>query len=388
MRQPSDETGGSIMRHISTTRSRRRLAALAVTLLIGAAACEPATGPSARGKLDTAAVLADYGALDGVMASETWAGLQALAGRTPLSTSAAVSALRIVPSVASPASGSRAHIGGVLRELSAATRRSAGAAGTAFARTLISPSHLGRTFVYDATRDDYVVDPARTGAPSNGVRFILYAVDGSGRPNPAREIGSADLLDEGASSGATIVLRLVVTRQGVTRIDYRTSVLPENATGHIDVSGFATDDDGTRLDFDIGVNGTEQGGKSLIDADFDLAVNARNFHIDGRVRGVEDGREGDGAISVTARHGATSFRVTAEGDGETIDGTIFLNDVIFVTVSGDVQNPTLKGASGQPITEQELRVVREVLHSVDDVFALVEELVRPVEQLLLLGWIL
>ncbi|MEP7381736.1 MAG: hypothetical protein ABI910_08625 [Gemmatimonadota bacterium] len=370
-----------------TTRCRRALAMLGTTLLVGAAACEPATGPSARGELDAAAVLADYGAMDGVFASETWAGLQALAGRSPLSASTAVLALRVVPGVASSAGG-RAYLAGFLREVAEASRTGVVATGSPFARTIISPTHLGRTFVYDAARDDYVVDPTRTGAPSNGVRFILYAVDGSGHPIPAREIGSADLLDEGSSAGATIVLRLVVTKQGSTRIDYRTSVLPGNGTGRIEVSGFATDDDGTRLDFDIGVTGTDQGGKSLIDADFDLGVHARNFRIQGTVRGVEDGREGDGAISVTARHGATSFRVVVEGDGETLDGTIFLNDATFVTVSGDARNPTLRGASGQPVTEQELRVVRAVLHAVDDVFAMVEDLVRPVEQLLLLGWIL
>ena len=80
------------MRNISTTRSRRVLAVLTVTLLSGAVACERATSPSERGELDAAAVLADYGALNGVTASETWEGLQALAGRTPLSASAAVSA--------------------------------------------------------------------------------------------------------------------------------------------------------------------------------------------------------------------------------------------------------------------------------------------------------
>ncbi len=375
------------MIHASTTRSRRAWSALATILLVGAAACESATAPSARGKLDPAAVLADYGALDGVLTDETWEGLQALAGRAPLTANAAVSALRIVPSVAEPLAG-RAYVAGLMRNLAEASRNGAQQKETAFGRTLISPTHLGRTFVYDAARDEYVVDPARSGAPTNGVRFILYALDAGGRPNPAREVGSADLLDEGASGGATIVLRLVVTKQGVTRIDYRTSVVPSDGSGHIDVSGFATGDDGTRLDFAIGVTGTNQGGTSHIDADFDLAVRARSFQIKGTVRGVEDGRDGDGTISITARHGATSFRVVAEGDGETIDGTIFLNDATFVTVSGDVRNPTLLGAAGKPVTEQELRVVREVLHAVDDVFALVEDLVRPVEQLLLLGWIL
>lgn len=383
----SDATGGTIMIHPPTTRSRRAIAAFGALVLIGAAACERSTAPSARGKLDPAQVLADYGALDGVLASETWSGLQALAGRSPLGASAAISALRVVPSAASSGAG-RAYVAGFVHQLAAAAR--AGALGNAstFARTLISPAHLGRTFVYDAALDNYVVDPARTGAPANGVRFILYATGSDGRPNPAKEVGSADLLDEGSSGSATIVLHLIVTRQGVTRIDYRTSVLPGDATGHVDVSGYATGDDGVRLDFNVGVTGTATGATSQIDADFDLAVRSRNFRITGTVRGAEDGRDGDGAINVTARHGDTSFRVTVEGDGETIDGTIFLNDAPFVTVSGDVRSPTLRGVTGAPVTEQELRVVREVLHAVDDVFALVEDLVRPVEQLLLLGWIL
>lgn len=370
-----------------TTRSRRALRALGVFVLVVAAACEPSTAPSARGELDPAKVLADYGALDGVLASDSWTGLEALAGRSSLAANASVSALRVVPSAAGRLTG-RAYVADVVRALREAQASGLDAKATSFARTLISPAHLGRTFVYNATLDQYVVDPSRTGAPSNGVRFVLYAVDGNGRPNPAREVGSADLLDEGSSSNATIILRLVVTKEGVTRIDYRTSVLPGDGSGRVEVTGFATDDDGTRLDFDIDVAATSQGATSQIDADFDLAVRARNFRITGTVRGAEDGREGDGAVAVTARHGATSFRVAVEGDGETIDGTIFLNDAPFVTVSGDVRNPTLRGASGAPVTPLELRVVREVLHAVDDVFALVEDLVRPVEHLLLLGWLL
>lgn len=368
-----------------TTRSRRALRALGVLALVAAAACEPSTAPTARGKLDPAAVLADYGALDGVLTSDTWSGLQALAGRAPRAVSATVSALRIAP--AATARGGT-YVSDLVHALSETSRIGSAGTATTLPRTIISPAHLGRTFVYSAARDEYVVDPARTGAPANGVRFILYAVDGNGRPNPSQEIGSADLLDEGSTGNATIVLHLIVTNRGVTRIDYRTSVLPGNGSGRVEVVGFATDDDGTRLDFDIDVTGTTRGATFEIDADFDLAVRARNFRITGTVRGAEDAREGDGAVNVTARHGATSFRVTAEGDGETIDGTIYLNESTFVTVSGDARNPTLRGASGAPVTAQELRVVREVLHAVDDVFSLVEDLVRPVEQLLLLGWIL
>ncbi|MCL5460153.1 hypothetical protein M3M33_16060, partial [Loigolactobacillus coryniformis] len=78
------------------------------------------------------------------------------------------------------------------------------------AKPTLSPRYLGQTLVYDMVTDQYVVDPKRTGAPRNGVRFIVYEVNGEQRPNPAREIGYADLLDEGPASGEAQVLRLVL----------------------------------------------------------------------------------------------------------------------------------------------------------------------------------
>ncbi|MBI3082064.1 MAG: hypothetical protein HYY94_03975, partial [Gemmatimonadetes bacterium] len=51
---------------------------------------------------------------------------------------------------------------------------------------------LGATFVYDPAQQKYVASD-RTGAPSNGVRFILYAVPLAAQPS---EIGHVDLLDQ------------------------------------------------------------------------------------------------------------------------------------------------------------------------------------------------
>ncbi len=363
-------------------RVRRTLTILIATALTGAVACEPATGPTARGKLDASTALADYQAMERVFTSDSWVGLQALGGRTPLAANTSIAALQAIP-LAADASTGRQFAARLLGEVLAAH-----APNAPRAKRVISPIHLGRTLVYDPARDHYVVDPARSGAPAEGVRFILYEVDGSGRPIPTKEIGHADLLDEGSTSGETIALRLLVVERGSTRIDYRTSVLLRGTAARIDVRGFGVDTDGTRLDFTIGASGEERGGKSLLDLDFILRVDTRNFRIEGSVRGVEDARPGDGTVDVTARHGTDSFRVNLTGDGATVSGTIFLNGASFVTVSGDATNPTLLGATGNPITEPELRVVRAVIHAVDDVFDLVEDLVRPVERLLILGWIL
>src|SRR2546426_3121640 len=69
---------------------------------------------------------------------------------------------------------------------------------------------LGTTYTWNATTFQYEAnDPAVVpGAPSNGVRFILYALDLAGQPIATQPIGYADLMDE--SSGNTQTLHVLV----------------------------------------------------------------------------------------------------------------------------------------------------------------------------------
>ena len=69
---------------------------------------------------------------------------------------------------------------------------------------------LGTTYTWNATTFQYEAnDPAVVpGAPSNGVRFILYALDLAGQPIATQPIGYADLMDE--SSGNTQTLHILV----------------------------------------------------------------------------------------------------------------------------------------------------------------------------------
>lgn len=358
--------------------TRHTTRVLTFALIAAAAACEPSTGPADA--LNPAATLADYQALNQLLGSEGFVAINGLGGRTPMSTGTLVTAMQGLPGLLEDRAG-RAYALDLFRAASM------DAGSTTFAKTVISNRHLGRTLVYNATLNQYVIDSARTGAPTNGVRFIAYEQDASGKPVVGREIGYADLLDEGANTGPAIALRLKVVTRNVTTLDYRTTVDLTTTAGSIDVVGFATDGP-ARFDFTIGVDARKVGTRTLLDADFQLAVPTRSFSITGTVRGVEEGREGEGSISVTARHQENTLRSAVSGNGGTLDGTITWNGKTFVTISGPAANPTLRGATGQPLTVEETLVVRNVMRLNDDVFDLVEELVEPVEDIVLLGTIL
>lgn len=360
------------------SRSAHLVRTLTLCLLATTAACEQATAPSTG--LDARTTLADYKALEQLFASDGFAAVQGLGGRTPMSMGAVISAARALPGLTSERSG-RQYAADLFRATAAQ------AAGTSFTKTVISNVHLGRTLVYNRTQDQYVIDPTRTGAPTNGVRFIAYELDAGGKPLPDKEIGHADLRDEGATTGEAIALRLTVVLRGTTTLEYRTRVDISTNAGSIDVSGFAVENN-ARLDFTIGLDARTSGNRTLIDADFELGVKPRGFTVTGTVRGVEDGREGEGDITLTARHQENTLRVAVSGNDGTLDGSITWNGARFVTISGPAANPTLVGASGQPLTVEEALVVRSVMRLSDDVFDAIEELVEPVEDLLLLGWIL
>ena len=86
---------------------------------------------------------------------------------------------------------------------------------------VILPSELlGTTFTWDTGTRDYIA-AARTDAPADGVRFVLYALepDVDFPAEPLSEIGYLDLHD--LSTASADVARLVLVTDGVTRFDYR-----------------------------------------------------------------------------------------------------------------------------------------------------------------------
>jgi hypothetical protein len=104
------------------------------------------------------------------------------------------------------------------------------------ASVAIPPEVAGTTYEYDVTTDHWVATD-RTGAPVNGVRFILYTVDGAQAVvEPLDEIGYADLID--LSSGSTASGRIVVVADGTTWVDYRADATGDEVAGELNVNGY------------------------------------------------------------------------------------------------------------------------------------------------------
>ncbi|MCC6246119.1 MAG: hypothetical protein IT353_25015 [Gemmatimonadaceae bacterium] len=358
--------------------------------VVGLVACDATTSPDTAPSLNAAEALRDYQALDSVFRSDGWAAFTALSGRTPLSARASVASVATLRDAAGDPSGRQFAVN-LLRAMAAsptAQPTTTDASGSASAHApILSDTIRGRTMTFDATSGQYRVNGSRTGAPSNGVRFVLYAVDAANVPIASQEIGYADLIDEGAVGSSDVVLRLVAVERGTTILSYRTRASQTNTQGRIAVDGYVAD--GTnRLTFDIEAIGVTLASDTEIEVRFDLSVASRDFRVTGSVRGIEGGAENTGTVELTARHRDQTMTVEMSGDGATTQGEILFNGRTFVTVSGNAANPTLRGASGNAITGQELLVVLSIIDTVDDVFDLVEELVEPVDNVVALAWLL
>ena len=178
-------------------KTRKMLRAVLPLAIITLAACQETNGPGSLDQLNTSAVLADYSAMDAVRQSTGWKGFRMAA-----------------PQMAASA--------GIVRGDVASN-----------SIPLISDGNRGKTFVYDGARHQWVIDPARMGAPANGVRFITYAPKGA-EPDATKPIGHADLIDLGNTT-AGIALRLVVVEGALTILDYATSLEGSNGSGHVSV---------------------------------------------------------------------------------------------------------------------------------------------------------
>jgi hypothetical protein len=319
-------------------------------VIVAVTACQDTSGPNSLDELNATAALADYSAMEAVRQSAGWKGFQMAA---PKMTAAGISTARV---------GFEAQ-----------------------SVPLISETNRGKTFVYDAVRHDWVVDPPRTGAPSNGVRFITYESRGA-EPDPSRPIGHADLIDLGDAS-AGIALRLVVKEGNLTIVDYTTTLQGTDGSGHVTVDGFIQNTR-DKLDFEIDVAGEKSGGLERADIVFELGIAAREFSVTGDVEVEKENGVENGAVDLRVRHGANSFAVDIENERGTLNGEIDLNSSPFATVSGPAPQPVFKKPDGSSISGTEAVVLWRIFDMTEDVFDLFEDLIDPIDELVMWAAIL
>ena len=199
---------------------------------------------------------------------------------------------------------------------------------------LFPPALLGKTFEWDFTALQYDTT-ARTGAPSNGVRFILYAIDPltlePAGPAPGTEVGYIDLKDEGSASQPKVHVIVAGVGGAPVYVDYTVTLTNQSASSiKITTAGYITNGAGSpdslRFSGAISASGSTTSVSVTEDVSFD--VNSHDIHVRNwqRVTITQSGNQ-------TALSLRISFRFEHAGEVITLDGAL---DVNGVEVSGTV----------------------------------------------------
>lgn len=265
------------------------------------------------------------------------------------------------------------------RELRAAAARSAKrlaaiANGTLSASSAAIPAEFaGKTFEYSGGS---YAPGTRTGAPANGVRFLLYAIN----PvtllpvEPLQEVGYVELTD--LSEASTRAARVTVVSGATTYLDYTVTATATAHSGQVHVTGFVTDGT-TRAEINLRSTVTEAAGLTLLytlavpqrDVSIGLTMTATGLDPESGTIGINLGMSGPhGSISMSGQFSPTGGTLTVS-----VNGHLFAT----ITITG-AGAPVITGADGQPLTDEDVEAFRSIFEITGEAFTSFDAMVIPV----------
>lgn len=247
-----------------------------------AAACKDSVAP--KSLANPLATTAQMAALDTLFNASALNSFSALSGEIAPVAPARLATLRALAAVSNPlarSSALRPYAQGL--ESARMLRQLVPTLTDANAADLFPPEVDGKTFEWNITTDVY--EPtARTGAPSAGVRFILYAIDPfTGMPaEPLVEVGYVDLDDESTATVAKVHVTVAGVSGSPVYVDYRVTLESlSQSSARITTTGYLTNGasspDTLRFNGVITVAGNAT--SFSVTQDVTLDVNSRDLHI-------------------------------------------------------------------------------------------------------------
>jgi len=212
---------------------------LAACAVFAVAACSD--NPNAPTTItNPAATFVDLFAVDSAFDSDAFRSLQALTNfivlpTAPLPLARLAAALRVTLPPA-PAAAAR---GALRRDLPRRDARLLGGLVSASSQPPVLPDTLlGTTFVWEPDSLHYVTS-TRSGAPLNGIRFVLYETDPlTSLPDTAAEVGSLDIIDLAPAAGAQLRFLVRGVTGSPTFLDYTLTYLTGAGAHTIGANGF------------------------------------------------------------------------------------------------------------------------------------------------------
>lgn len=234
---------------------------------------------------------------------------------------------------------------------------------------------LGKTFTYNTTTQQYQLS-SETGAPSNGVRFKLYAVNaGTGQVIvPLQDIGYLQLTDESSPSSVALGIKAVIN--GTTLLEYKASATITTVSVAFSAQGYVSDGT-TQVDFDLSQSFSQTTGIT-IDYVVEVPENRVGVHLEAGLNLALVG-----SITLTISHEGNETVVDVKGSlNGAISGTIEHNGDVVVNISGTTDNPVFIDATGTPLTPQQLDALENLVDFIEDIFDAFDTLLLPAYGLL------
>lgn len=226
----------------------------------------------------------------------------------------------------------------------------------------ISDAAKGKTFVYDVASRSYVEDPTATGAPANGVRYVLYVwTPGTGAPaSPLTRIGYTDIAPVADAAGQAMEIDLFRDHPFLVPANFIVRHSVVNGTSVFSVAGAATD--GITSDDEITVDGTESGPDGHHVLVYNAAIASTALHVNWAEQLTSDQASGTQTGQLDLRYDGHIFsdQGTQAGIDLTVDGSLYAR--ILPPVSGDATRYVRP--DGTPLPASEIGALNALLDRV------------------------
>ncbi len=248
-----------------------------------------------------------------------------------------------------------AGLGGTGPTAAVTASLAAGLRGPRDIQALFPANVLGKTLVWDAATAQYVIG-TQTGAPSNGIRVLIYVVNPvTDEPViPLQQLGYLDLTDRSTAQfdrlgvllrllGNTIASYDVTLTAGTTSLELR-------AAGRlyaVDLARF--------LDFDL---------VTAVDLALNVAITQDVTGSDGTVLHLEIvGTDSTGALLFRVGKGRNSIQFEGTATATAVDAQIRFNGTVVATITGDPAAPVITGANGRQISPQQIQALVRIFET-------------------------
>lgn len=252
--------------------------------------------------------------------------------------------------------------------------------GDVTAADVIPTEYLGTTFEWDPEQMSYVATDA-TGAPSDGVRVIYYAIDPtSGFPaTPLNPLGHVDLRDLSTEVSDRLDVEVVRSADNVTLADYYLDVsfTFTQSSLEVDVAAVGFLSNGTdQLNFNVSQSLSATSTQFTIDLSYAMDLegtdNAMSFSLVGT--GDPQSESGDPEsmeVSVMITNGTQTVEIEMMWADDTLDGTVSNNGVVVAHISGTLDDPQFTDPDGNPLTQEQINGLESVWASIGSMFEFV-----------------